>query len=872
MSRDQNERGMDIDSPCKNSNYLATIKANIKDSSSDLDIIKSLRGNPPKEMAKFYMENYLKTNKSNLETIQATFLDKIIFGMLNKQKLFLKNYLYIFYVFFIKEYYYEYCDRSKLGHRNFEKFFKKFFNSCMKNKENIFTKFEIGEIINLYVHELFKFLTENDNLAEIRDDKGIENLKEQKENIINPKDLKQIEIKYMKNLVKYTLAFCNILNNNTKYKNYHVIIFQLFMLIEDKIFNEYFKKQLYKIYIKKGVYKYGDNFVLNIFYPLFYLDNKKSQYQFNFQTSNLTDSILSYRPKYCINENNKNINYDKNTPYHFLNIVVLIKIMRDLLVDEKHEKIMLNKLLDFISCRMNLFIDDDNQIRVAELILIDTVNNKLIMNSLDKMQLIKHYFQNFDKIDNNKDYFRYFHYLFIDLSMDTYMLSFYENNNLDKKKNNQRDESQDDSYVLNQNLPSQELIENSFMNNLTNNNLKNDKNDINQKINDIFIKSNDCYIKKYFQENIGYDIEVENSLNEKNIPELFILLDIIYNVSYKFIDKIKIKNAIQDVQKIIRKIMEKCSEKKQFNCAIYNFVLSVDEKYIPLTDEFDIINCNYKLLFKESPTQFIKTYPLYIIFILNYWCKNNYDFEKFIMIIEKFITGYSNNAFDTIDKKENGYSYILQFNYLSLIYLIIEIILYIHVGKINEENINDNTILHLPYCIFCQKKMNNNIILGKYLSQCIYCGEKYLYVNTNLKKYLFENKKHLENICDKIISVELEFTLKIMDSFIEKHKNQNETSLYCHNLFYKIMEEHFQFLNKIKYIIGEKDFISKIKVDENESLADKIRNFLNKFVKNKNQCPIVEIYNTINNDDYEAFNTYRKAIKHESNLAKISIE
>jgi hypothetical protein len=50
--------------------------------------------------------------------------------------------------------------------------------------------------------------------------------------------------------------------------------------------------------------------------------------------------------------------------------------MNDLSIDEKLEKFMILKFTDFSNNYMNLFLDDGNQLSVAELILTDTVNKK----------------------------------------------------------------------------------------------------------------------------------------------------------------------------------------------------------------------------------------------------------------------------------------------------------------------------------------------------------------------------------------------------------------------------------------------------------------------------------------------------------------
>ena len=86
--------------------------------------------------------------------------------------------------------------------------------------------------------------------------------------------------------------------------------------------------------------------------------------------------------------------------------------------------------------------------------------------------------------------------------------------------------------------------------------------------------NNNYYLKDY----IYYDQE-----------ELFVILDLIYYISNKFFDEDIVKKSIDDIRIIIELILTKSFEEKKFNCTIYNFMIMIDYKYLPLQKDFDII-------------------------------------------------------------------------------------------------------------------------------------------------------------------------------------------------------------------------------------------------------------------------------------------
>ena len=94
--------------------------------------------------------------------------------------------------------------------------------------------------------------------------------------------------------------------------------------------------------------------------------------------------------------------------------------MDDLKVNEELKQIMLPKFIDVFNSYINLFIDDGSQLKVAEFILTDRANNNIIMNNLDKNELIKPFIKEMDNIYKNQNYCQYFEYLFFDLSYEIF--------------------------------------------------------------------------------------------------------------------------------------------------------------------------------------------------------------------------------------------------------------------------------------------------------------------------------------------------------------------------------------------------------------------------------------------------------------------
>jgi hypothetical protein len=326
---------------------------------------------------------------------------------------------------------------------------------------------------------------------------------------------------------------------------------------------------------------------------------------------------------------------------------------------------------------------------------------------------------------------------------------------------------------------------------------------------------------------------------------------------------------------IIKCIIIKTFKEKKFNCSIFNFILNVEQKYLPLSSEFNIIKCN-EILLKNSFVHFIKTYPIYIIFIINYFTKNNLQISELFSLLKSFMEGYNKKVFNSIDENMNEYNHTLQINYLNIIYFIINKILNIYYcgdKNNNDSNITKIKIVYLTYCINCQKKIKDPLLFSKYLCQCNYCGEKFLYINSHLDNYIYNNKNETKKFIDEcIFDVITGITCNILYKFKVKYDNRNINSMFCYNLYYKIMSEHFQFLNEIKLIIGKNiPFVIDPNCDINNkegSLEEYMNIFFERYLTNQNKYPFKAIYDTIDKDNYESFNSFRKTIKHECLLAE----
>ena len=117
-----------------------------------------------------------------------------------------------------------------------------------------------------------------------------------------------------------------------------------------------------------------------------------------------------------------------------------------------------------------------------------------------------------------------------------------------------------------------------------------------------------------------------------------------------------------------------------------------------------------------------------------------------------------------------------------------------------------------------------------------------------------------------------EITFNVLNKFDKKYNNRNQIPLFCYNLYYKLMQEHFKFMRYIQYIYRKKfpiddNTISIFKNTEG-TLEQELKEFYEKKLTQNKKYPFRNIYETIDKDNFISFNCYRKIIKHESALIR----
>ena len=165
----------------------------------------------------------------------------------------------------------------------------------------------------------------------------------------------------------------------------------------------------------------------------------------------------------------------------------------------------------------------------------------------------------------------------------------------------------------------------------------------------------------------------------------------------------------------------------------------------------------------------------------------------------------------------------------------------------------------------CDNNKEKNIKLKNILQK----KEVLLKQELDNKELMFMQLTKKEKECDEIQQ-------KIKDMKENKKiEKKEETTLFSYSLFYKVMNEHFKFLNYIKVILGinipfvvDIDNIANKTMNSSEGLLEiNINNFFEKLLTNKCKYPFEYIYKTICDDNFKSFNIIRKTIKHESILA-----
>ena len=412
----QSKSSLNNDSDC-----MTTIKAYI-DSSSNFKIDKELYNIEDWKIGKYLINKY-KQRMISYEEIKAIIFDKIIFSLIGRQKFHNKDYLFLFYILFVRENYRVFV--NDLCIKNYSKFLRKFFNSCMKS--HLLDIYEIAGFIEFYFISLYQIITKSPNEYNIKVllDKTKQKL------VLFDKEDKQ----FIKLLVKYCLALCNAMECSQILKKHHKFVLDHMEDIEDYDFRNIFYKELNKLFLNRGIYSCGRKFVAVYFNHFLELIDAGDDSEFLKSTIVYIYNILHYQAKYLISEQNENYLY-KGSPFFFLNMPILINILKDMKVEKEKLHILIIKLIEPQQNFFNLFIDDNNKLRVAEFMLIDALNDKIILNNLSKIALIKPYFDN-ERISNNNLNNEYFEYLFYDLCIDIFK-EYYtkEEQNKNIKNNN----------------------------------------------------------------------------------------------------------------------------------------------------------------------------------------------------------------------------------------------------------------------------------------------------------------------------------------------------------------------------------------------------------------------------------------------------
>ena len=165
------------------------------------------------------------------------------------------------------------------------------------------------------------------------------------------------------------------------------------------------------------------------------------------------------------------------------------------------------------------------------------------------------------------------------------------------------------------------------------------------------------------------------------------------------VEKIEYKKAYVELYEIIKALPEEEQEKIP-KTLLKNLKDNMSKEYkFEIDTERDILNQNYKI---ETKALFVELY------------------ERYLAPKEE------KNFWDKYDKICNNILLLQNINLIAQ-----------NINKSQKECIKKINKIQKR-----QKKLGNYLIHSKYLSQCIYCGEKYLYLNTNkLYEYLLKNKK-----------------------------------------------------------------------------------------------------------------------------------
>ena len=122
MNQDQNTSSFNIlndNKESSNINCLSTINTYIENTSSNYNEYLKLINLEQKDSVKKRIDEF-KTKKSSLDEIQAIYFDKTIYSLFQRRKMLIKDYYYLFYIFFVKDNYCSYV--IHIGHKNLNSF------------------------------------------------------------------------------------------------------------------------------------------------------------------------------------------------------------------------------------------------------------------------------------------------------------------------------------------------------------------------------------------------------------------------------------------------------------------------------------------------------------------------------------------------------------------------------------------------------------------------------------------------------------------------------------------------------------------------------------------------------------------------------
>ena len=861
-----------ISFPAQNKNTLhSLINPHVEINKSDFEIeIEDLI----EKQHKYFVNRKMQSKDSSL-----LFFDKIILSIIRKEKYKTNEQFLIFYTCLLINNYSVFFSQKPI----FLKFLHKYFKACVRTK--IFDEKEAISYILIFFIRILQILTKSDkNINDI-------NFLMQKKVMMDfsvPSDL----LSYFKTSIKYIIALLNLTDftKNSKYQNLHVIIINFFWSGKIPLLLKYIMKQLNKAFYQKGIYSSGNKFKYHICEILINDFKNITNKELETRVDLILYSLLYPIEKYYDESKTQPLENTQDANYLFFNLMKLKEAFSEININDN----LKGKILDYcvqtvikpiFHIKLDLF-SDLNHNKLSSYLLVDSTNGSNISNRFNDyfFDVITPYCeQYFNELGVTDDYKNiYFDFLFFDLLLKK-IINFNEmgfvlpdiNNIKEVKKSNFLE------YInwigIRNKYPLFRKIFIDFCHKTLNNHPakidKYDDDDGSEKTYNI-IKS---VYKRY--KDINDLIDEANSSSSLSV--LYLLINFCYIITKSKFSENFIRDTFKKGKEIVRLILDKIFTKNNFNCEFLDFLIKAQEDFLP--NDFEILKENQKLL-KSSKDQYIITYPLYFIFILNIAKKNKLDVEIFFRFFTAYVEGYYKNVFDfIINQKKSDNIHVfnnkLHLNYMKLIYFLWEEIIYTH-KKLQEKDelqlpqYRVRKSFHLPYCNYCFKTNKNPLILSDYLSLCKYCGHTNLYVNTDLFGFI-KQKSDLEKYVNEKINVDItEITVKLLKTFKEKYaENKNFKTIYSYPIIYKMLSAHFNCLNKLN-IIGFKKI--EFKPNSNEiinsakgTLEENIKSLFNSCINKKSDYQVDElavILELLIKGQFNSFNNARKTIKYEQEL------